>query len=120
MAVQVVVVVALVIAVFGIGLLGSTLIRRRSLAVAGPSGVRVVGTPGGSEPSAPPPSVASPIPDSPEVTVNRRMFLNRAWLLMMTVFGLVFGATSLAFLWPNKLSGFGSIINAGKMQDIVG
>jgi cytochrome b6-f complex iron-sulfur subunit len=59
------------------------------------------------------------VADTPEVQMNRRLFLNRAWLLAMTVFGVAFAGTSVGMLWPNKISGFGGKINAGKLVDIL-
>jgi cytochrome b6-f complex iron-sulfur subunit len=97
-----------------------TAIRRRAVAVGrtGPSGRRILRSRADSEPGPPPPTVAPPVPDTPEVQVNRRIFLNRAWLLAMSVFGVAFGGTSVAMLWPNTVAGFGGKINAGKVTDI--
>jgi cytochrome b6-f complex iron-sulfur subunit len=119
MYVRVVVVTAFALAGLGFLLLTSTVVRRRP-PVGGPSGVGIVGTPGGPEGEPPPaPTIAPPVPDSPAVQVNRRIFLNRAWLLAMTVFGAAFGGGFVGFMWPNKLSGFGSVITAGKKADIL-
>ena len=118
MEVQVVLVLAVVLAGFGFLLLAATLVRRPSSATDGPSGARIVRSRIGSEPGPPPPTVAAPVPDSPEVQVNRRIFLNRVWLLSMTVFGVGFTGTTIGLLWPNKVSGFGGQINAGNINDI--
>jgi cytochrome b6-f complex iron-sulfur subunit len=96
-----------------------TAIRRRATGRTGPSGRRIVRSRAPSEPGPPPPTVAAPIPDTPEVQVNRRLFLNRAWLLAMTVFGVAFGGTTVGMLWPNKVAGFGGKINAGKLADVL-
>jgi cytochrome b6-f complex iron-sulfur subunit len=53
--------------------------------------------------------------------MNRRLFLNRAWLAGVSVFGLAFGVTSVAMLWPNKISGFGgkiTVVMADALKDI--
>ncbi|MGH2759889.1 MAG: ubiquinol-cytochrome c reductase iron-sulfur subunit [Actinomycetota bacterium] len=119
MAVQVVVALAVVLAGIGFLLLAMTAIRRRATGRTGPSGRRIIRSRAPSEPGPPPPTVAAPVPDTPEVQVNRRIFLNRAWLLAMSVFGVAFGGTSVAMLWPNTSAGFGGKVNAGKLSDIL-
>ncbi|MEX2538833.1 MAG: Rieske 2Fe-2S domain-containing protein [Actinomycetota bacterium] len=121
MAVQVVVALAVVLAGVGFLLLMMTAVRRRATSntKVGPSGRLVVRSRQPSEPGPPPPAVAAAVPDTPEVAVNRRLFLNRAWLLAMSVFGVAFTGTSVAMLWPNKVAGFGGQINAGKLGDIL-
>ncbi len=121
MAVQIVVALAVLLAGIGFLLLAMTAIRRRAAAVGrtGPSGRRILRSQAPSEPGPPPPTVAAPVPDTPEVQVNRRIFLNRAWLLAMSVFSVAFGGTSVAMLWPNSVAGFGGKINAGKLTDIL-
>jgi cytochrome b6-f complex iron-sulfur subunit len=37
----------------------------------------------------------------------------------LLVFGAEFGGATIAFLWPNLRGGFGSVINAGKLDDIL-
>ncbi len=60
------------------------------------------------------------VPPDPEVIgVTRRQFLNRG---VVTFFALAlsgFGASVLAFLWPVPQSGFGSVIQVGKITDIL-
>src|SRR5437763_504715 len=109
MAVQVVVVLAVLLAAVGFLLLVASFVRRRGPVSASPAGSRAVPTPDVPEDSmAPaPPAVAGHVHDSPEVQVNRRSFLNRVWLLAMSIFGVGFGMTSLGFLWPPLLGGFG-------------
>jgi cytochrome b6-f complex iron-sulfur subunit len=119
MAVNVVVVLAVALAVIGFLLLAMSGVRRRAERSAGPTGLRVIRSRQVSEPGPPPPLVAPPVADTPEVQLNRRVFLNRAWLLAMTVFGVAFAGTSVGMLWPNKISGFGGKINAGKLTDIL-
>ncbi|MEX2393643.1 MAG: Rieske 2Fe-2S domain-containing protein [Actinomycetota bacterium] len=121
MAVRIVVALAVVLALLGFMLLAMTMIRRRATSGVrvGPSGRTIVKSRQPSEPGPPPPAVHAPIPDSPEVQVNRRSFLNRAMLLTMSVFGVAFGGTSVAMLWPNKVAGFGGKVNAGKLSDIL-
>jgi cytochrome b6-f complex iron-sulfur subunit len=118
-AVQVVIGLAILLAAAGFGLLAMTALRRRPTSTAGPSGARIVRARETSEPGPAPPAVSAPVPDSPEVEVNRRMFLNRAMLAAMSVFTVGFSGASVAMLWPNKISGFGSVINAGKLADIL-
>src|SRR5919106_1259254 len=121
MAVQIVVGLAVLLALMGFMLLAMTAVRRRAQSDVrvGPSGGRIVRPGQPSEPGPPPPAVAAPVPDTPEVQVNRRRFLNRAVLLAMSVFGVAFGGTSVAMLWPNTVAGFGGKINAGKLSDIL-
>ncbi len=57
-------------------------------------------------------------PDPETIGVARRQFLNRG---IVATFGLgltSFGAACIAFLWPQGSSGFGSIINVGRISDI--
>jgi cytochrome b6-f complex iron-sulfur subunit len=60
-----------------------------------------------------PPSVERPAP-----ALSRRDFFRRGLLVSLVVFGAQFGGASLAFLWPNLRGGFGSIIDAGPLEDI--
>jgi cytochrome b6-f complex iron-sulfur subunit len=60
---------------------------------------------------------------APEVTksskpVTRRDFFRRSLLLSFLVFAAEYGGATIAFLWPNLKGGFGSVINAGKLEDI--
>jgi cytochrome b6-f complex iron-sulfur subunit len=121
MAVQIVVGLAVILAGVGFLLLAMTAMRRRQASgpIAGPSGRRIVRTRAFVTPGPPPPSIAAPVPDTPEVAMNRRLFMNRAWLLAISVFSLGFTTTSVAMLWPNKVTGFGGKINAGKLADIL-
>jgi cytochrome b6-f complex iron-sulfur subunit len=50
--------------------------------------------------------------------VSRRDFFRRSLLVSFGVFAAQFGAATIAFLWPNLKGGFGSVINAGKLEDI--
>ncbi len=63
-----------------------------------------------------PPAVEAPRRTSPPVT--RREFFRRSLVGSLAVFGAVFGGATLAFLWPNLKGGFGSLITAGKLEDI--
>jgi cytochrome b6-f complex iron-sulfur subunit len=121
MAVRLVVGLAVLLALMGFMLLAMTAVRRRAQSDVriGPSGRRIVRSRQPTEPGPPPPAVAAPVPDTPEVQVNRRLFLNRAVLLAMSVFGVAFGGTSVAMLWPNKIAGFGGEIVAGSLGDIL-
>src|SRR5437588_10852682 len=65
---------------------------------------------------APPPAV----PMDPETLgVTRRQFLNRGIITAMTVSLGAFGASMLAFLWPELSGGFGAKIKAGSLDDIL-
>lgn len=58
--------------------------------------------------------------DEDALGVTRRQFFNRG---ILGAFGLGlggFGAASIAFLWPQLSGGFGSTINAGSADDILG
>jgi cytochrome b6-f complex iron-sulfur subunit len=50
--------------------------------------------------------------------VSRREFFRRSLIASLLVYGAQFGGATLAFLWPNLKGGFGSVINAGKVEDI--
>ena len=50
--------------------------------------------------------------------VSRRDFFRRSLIASLVVFGAQFGGATIAFLWPNLKGGFGSVINAGKLEDI--
>ncbi|MFN2545102.1 MAG: ubiquinol-cytochrome c reductase iron-sulfur subunit [Actinomycetota bacterium] len=54
----------------------------------------------------------------PPPAVTRREFFRRSLVGSMLVFSAEFGGASLAFLWPNLKGGFGSVIAAGKIEDI--
>ena len=70
-----------------------------------------------AEPSPAPVAKAPLDPDAYGVT--RRQFFNRS-IVGMFALGLgAFGATNVAFLWPQLSGGFGSKIRAGNLQDIL-
>jgi cytochrome b6-f complex iron-sulfur subunit len=60
----------------------------------------------------------TPAPRPVVVTMSRRDFFRKGWLVSLLVFGAQFGGASIAFLWPNLKGGFGSVINAGALADI--
>jgi cytochrome b6-f complex iron-sulfur subunit len=60
-----------------------------------------------------PPAPAKPVP-----AVSRRDFFRDSLLVSLMVFGAAFGGATLAFMWPNLRGGFGSLINAGSLNDI--
>lgn len=62
-------------------------------------------------------ALGEPPPKAPK-PVSRREFFRRSLVSSLMVFGAQFGGATLAFLWPNLKGGFGSIINAGKLEDI--
>lgn len=51
--------------------------------------------------------------------VSRRDFFRASLVASLLVFGAEFGGATLAFLWPSLKGGFGSVINAGKLDDIL-
>jgi len=64
------------------------------------------------------PVVWEPV-DEAELGVTRRQFLNRGILVTMLAALGTFGASLLAFLWPSSSGGFGGVIAAGKLSDIL-
>ena len=58
-------------------------------------------------------------PDPETVGVSRRMFFNRSAITLMSASLGAFGASLLAFLWKGAEGGFGSKINAGRVDDIL-
>ena len=51
--------------------------------------------------------------------MSRREFFRRSLVASVLVFSAEFGGATIAFLWPNLRGGFGSVINAGKLDDIL-
>jgi len=69
---------------------------------------------------APPAEVAPFVaPDEEALGVSRRMFFNRTAITLMAASLGAFGASVVAFLWKGADGGFGSKINAGKLDDVV-
>jgi len=58
-------------------------------------------------------------PDPDVIGVNRRQFFNRTLVTMMSVSLGTFGLACIAFLYPKRGGGFGSKVNAGKLDDII-
>ena len=54
----------------------------------------------------------------PVTSVSRRDFFRRSLLTSLMVFGAQFGGASIAFLWPNLEGGFGSLVDAGSVDDL--
>ncbi len=50
--------------------------------------------------------------------VSRRDFFRSSLTASLLVFGAEFGGATIAFLWPSLKGGFGSVIAAGKVEDI--
>jgi cytochrome b6-f complex iron-sulfur subunit len=67
---------------------------------------------------APPTAPAEEKPRKPPPAVTRREFFRRSLVGSILVFSAEFGGASLAFLWPNLKGGFGSVIQAGRVDDI--
>jgi len=59
-----------------------------------------------------------PPPPKPSPPMSRRDFFRKGLLVSLLVFGAQFGGASIAFLWPSLKGGFGSVINAGALNDI--
>ncbi len=57
-------------------------------------------------------------PDAETIGVNRRQFLNRSIVGLMSLSLASFGAACVAFLWPPPKGGFGSKIRVGTVDDI--
>ena len=58
-------------------------------------------------------------PDEEALGVSRRMFFNRATVTLLTISVASFGASVVGFLWKGAEGGFGSKINAGKIDDVI-
>jgi cytochrome b6-f complex iron-sulfur subunit len=63
------------------------------------------------------PAVWTP-PDIETYDVNRRQFLNRSVITLMTLGISAFGVAIVGFLWPSSSGGFGSKLNMGKVTDL--
>ncbi|MDH3517990.1 MAG: ubiquinol-cytochrome c reductase iron-sulfur subunit [Acidimicrobiia bacterium] len=65
-------------------------------------------------------TVARSVEASPEEAgITRRRFFNRALTATFGTFSLVLGLDFLAFTWPRISGGFGSDVNAGRVQDLL-
>jgi len=65
------------------------------------------------------PSIWIP-PDRDEIGVNRRQFLNRATVTLMSAGLASFAAAGfVAFLWPTAAPVFGGKVNVGKLNDVL-
>jgi cytochrome b6-f complex iron-sulfur subunit len=64
-------------------------------------------------------ALGRPAPKGPK-PMSRREFFRRGLIVSLLIYGAQFGGATLAFLWPNLRGGFGSVINAGKLDDIRG
>ncbi|MGH2737041.1 MAG: ubiquinol-cytochrome c reductase iron-sulfur subunit [Actinomycetota bacterium] len=105
--------------------------RKAALASATPSGGGSTATAEAPERPAPAPSKeqqvsVKKVPEkqrkpltSEQLAVSRRQFLNRAWTASFLTFLGFFGMSTLSFLWPKVLGGFGTEINAGGYDDIL-
>jgi len=69
-----------------------------------------------------PPAAVEPwvAPDAEMIGESRRAFLNRATGTLMSASLGGFAAALIAFLWKGAEGGFGSKINAGKLEDVIG
>jgi len=65
------------------------------------------------------PQLTPYVPPDPEtIGVTRRQFFNRSIVLLMGAALTTFGASILAFLWPQPKGGFGSRVRLGNVEDI--
>ncbi len=62
-------------------------------------------------------ALGEPAPKGPK-PMSRREFFRKSLVASVLVYAAQFGGASLAFLWPNLKGGFGSVINAGNIEDI--
>jgi cytochrome b6-f complex iron-sulfur subunit len=62
-------------------------------------------------------ALGRPAPKAPK-PMSRREFFRKSLVASLLIYGAQFGGATLAFLWPSLKGGFGSVINAGKVQDI--
>jgi cytochrome b6-f complex iron-sulfur subunit len=62
-------------------------------------------------------ALGQPAPPAPK-PVSRREFFRRSLIASLLIYGAQFGGATLAFLWPNLKGGFGSVINAGKVDEV--
>jgi cytochrome b6-f complex iron-sulfur subunit len=62
-------------------------------------------------------ALGQPVAKAPK-PMSRREFFRRSLVVSLLIYGAQFGGATLAFLWPSLKGGFGSVINAGKVQDI--
>jgi cytochrome b6-f complex iron-sulfur subunit len=68
---------------------------------------------------APVPAPAEWVPPDPElVGVTRRQFFNRSIVGFMALGSGAFGASIIAFLWPQPTEGFGAAINLGSVDEV--
>jgi cytochrome b6-f complex iron-sulfur subunit len=58
-------------------------------------------------------------PDAEAIGVSRRQFFNRSLVLLMSLSLATFGASIIAFLWPQQKGGFGAKIRVGPIPDII-
>ncbi|MGD9704917.1 MAG: Rieske 2Fe-2S domain-containing protein [Acidimicrobiia bacterium] len=66
------------------------------------------------------PPVPWTAPDPEVIGVTRRQFFNRTLVTLMSVSLGSFGLACIAFLYPRAGGGFGSKVNVGKLDDIIG
>jgi cytochrome b6-f complex iron-sulfur subunit len=62
-------------------------------------------------------ALGQPAPKAPK-PLSRREFFRRSLVSSLLIYGAQFGGATLAFLWPSLKGGFGSVINAGKLEEI--
>ena len=95
--------------------------KARTGAPSAPTGREVEAAARSTEVVVPPPVEVAPFvaPDEEALGVSRRMFFNRSAVTLMAASLGAFGASVLAYLWKGAEGGFGSKINAGKIDDVI-
>ena len=58
------------------------------------------------------------VASKPVASVSRRDFFRRSLLVSLALFGAAFGGATIAFLWPSLKGGFGSLVDAGSVDDL--
>jgi cytochrome b6-f complex iron-sulfur subunit len=97
--------------------------QERAATIGGGSGVAVLDRTEVAEEPPAPAVLTDPITERTQVSENefgvtRRKFFNRALGGLFGIFLAQFAVASLAFAWPKLKGGFGTPINAGKIEDI--
>lgn len=95
--------------------------RKADISTGAPTGREVEAAASSTTLVKAPPAEVAPFvaPDEEALGVSRRMFFNRTAITLMAASLGAFGASVVAFLWKGADGGFGSKINAGKLDDVV-
>ncbi len=95
--------------------------RKADISTGAPTGREVEAAASSTTLVKAPPAEVAPFvaPDEEALGVSRRMFFNRTAITLMAASLGAFGASVVAFLWKGADGGFGSKINAGKLEDVI-